>query len=82
MQDRSAITDNPAIFFIDESNGIQMRGGVEAAGRFMWAMAGNLPGFEEASRALYAGDLPRLRRLIRPWPADIRAQVVRMLRPR
>lgn len=25
---------------------------INAAGKFMWAMAGNLPGFEEASRAL------------------------------
>ena len=28
----------------------------EAASRFMWALAGNLPGFEEASRALFAGN--------------------------
>src|SRR5829696_7977686 len=40
----------------------------EAAGRFMWAMAGDLPGFEEASRALYAGDHARLRKLVRAWP--------------
>ncbi len=51
----------------------------EAAGRFMWAMAGNLAGFEEASRALYAGDAERLRTHTRAWPRDIRAQMDRML---
>ncbi len=48
----------------------------EAAGRFMWAMAGDLPGFEEASRALYAGDERRLRALVRAWPKDVRAHLL------
>ena len=52
----------------------------EAAGRFMTAMAGNRPGFEEASRALYAGDEARLVELIRGWPKDIRDYVGRLLR--
>jgi len=47
----------------------------DAAGKFMWAMAGNLPGFEEASRALYANDWPRLAELIRDWPEDIRKYI-------
>ncbi len=51
----------------------------EAAAKFMWAMGGNLPGFEEASRALYAKDDARLRELICDWPADIRAHVLRLL---
>jgi hypothetical protein len=50
----------------------------EAAGKFMWAMAGNLPGFEEASRALYAADRPRLERMVRLWPEDVRNHVVRL----
>ncbi len=37
----------------------------------MWAMAGNLPGFEEASRALFAGDRQRLEKLLRRWPKDV-----------
>ncbi len=49
----------------------------EAAGRFMSAMAGNLPGYEEASRALYAADRARLEDLIRHWPHDIRAYIER-----
>lgn len=44
----------------------------EAAYRFMAAMAGNAPGFEDAARALFAGDAARLRTLIQPWPADVR----------
>jgi hypothetical protein len=47
----------------------------EAAGRFMSAMAGNLPGYEEASRALYADDRARFDDLIRSWPHDIREYI-------
>lgn len=48
------------------------RSATEAAGKFMWVMAGNLPNFEEASRALYAKDPERLTSLIGDWPPDIR----------
>lgn len=44
----------------------------EAAYRFMSAMAGDLPGFEEASRALFAGDSKRFDDCIAVWPEDIR----------
>jgi hypothetical protein len=44
----------------------------ETAYRFMAAMAGNLPGFEEASRALFAADRARFEDLTAAWPADIR----------
>ena len=44
----------------------------EATGRFLSAMAGNRPGYEEATRALYAGNWSRFQQLIRPWPKDIR----------
>ena len=50
----------------------------DAASRFMWAMAGNLPDFEEASRALFADDRARFTELTRRWPKDVRAHVVRM----
>ena len=50
----------------------------EAAGRFMWALAGDLPGFEEASRALFAGNRQRLTDLTRNWPGDIRAHLLRL----
>jgi len=43
----------------------------EAAYRFMSAMAGNEPGFEEAARALFGGDLERFAKLVEPWPIDV-----------
>jgi hypothetical protein len=51
----------------------------DAAYRFMSAMAGDRPGFEEAARALFAGDRDRLAWLSRDWPDDIRRQVFRCL---
>ncbi|MBX3207317.1 MAG: DUF2239 family protein [Labilithrix sp.] len=51
----------------------------EAAGKFMWTIAGDLPGFEEASRALYARDDARLGALTRSWPKDIAAHVAALV---
>lgn len=51
----------------------------DVAHRFMYAIAGDLPGFEEAARALYAWDLPRLEQLIGEWPQDIRDHVMGIL---
>jgi hypothetical protein len=50
----------------------------EAAYHFMSAMAGNLPGFEEATRALFADDRRRMAGHIATWPADIRDHVVKL----
>jgi uncharacterized protein len=50
----------------------------EAAYHFMSAMAGNLAGFEEASRALFADDRRRFVELIAGWPGDIRDHVVKL----
>ena len=49
----------------------------DATYRFCSAIAGNLPGFEEAMRALYAGD--GFAAAIAQWPADIRDHALRML---
>lgn len=40
--------------------------------RFMSAMAGDFPGFEEATRALFADDMVRFRAETGEWPADVR----------
>jgi len=48
-----------------------------AAGRIMSAIAGNLPGYEEASRALYAADRANFEERILDWPHDIRAYIQR-----
>lgn len=51
----------------------ERRAAREAAYRVMAALAGDLPGFEEATRALFADDTPRLDAHMAAWPADIRA---------
>jgi uncharacterized protein len=43
-----------------------------AAYRFMLVMAGNEAGFEEANRALWAGDREKFEWETRPWPVDVR----------
>ncbi len=48
---------------------------------FMSAIAGDLPGFEEATRALFAGDADRLTAQIAAWPPDVRHLVVRLAQP-
>ena len=47
--------------------------------RFMWAMGGDLPHFEDATRALYGESDERLEDLIAAWPADVRAHIVRLV---
>ena len=53
---------------------------IAATGRFLSVMAGNLPGYEEASRALYARDRKRFNELTREWPKDIRLHAQRQVR--
>ncbi len=52
-----------------------LRQAQEGAYRVMTAMAGNLPGYEEAVRALFAGDRTRLHELSAVWPTDLAAYV-------
>ena len=48
------------------------RAAQEATFRFMQAMAGDQPGFEEASRALFAGDVARFEGHVARWADDVR----------
>jgi hypothetical protein len=57
----------------------EARSAIEAAGRFLTAMAGDLPGYEEATRALYGRDRRRFEELIRDWPTDIRRHAQRLV---
>lgn len=50
----------------------------ESAYRFMYAMAGDRDNFEEASRALFAWDLDRLKELTATWPKDVREYVYKL----
>jgi hypothetical protein len=56
----------------------RVRAAQEAAYRFMSAIAGNLPGFEEAARALFAYDRRRFAELIAGWPEDLRDYAIRL----
>ena len=51
----------------------QARLAQDAAYRFMLAALGDAPGFEEATRALYAGDEDRFDAEAARWPKDLRS---------
>ena len=57
---------------------VSVRASRENAYRFMSEMAGDLPGFEEASRALFAGDKTKFENLVAPWPEDVRLQLAKL----
>lgn len=50
----------------------------DAAYRFLSMMAGDRAGFEEACRALYAGDFDRFGEASRGWPEDLRRYAARL----
>jgi hypothetical protein len=50
----------------------------QAAYRFISMLAGDLPGYEEACRALFAGELERFRAAAAPWPEDVREHGLRL----
>ncbi|PLY39514.1 hypothetical protein CSZ94_25900 [Janthinobacterium sp. ROICE36] len=50
----------------------------EAAYTVMNALAGDAPGFEEASRALFAGKQPAFLSCVQEWPADMREYVLQL----
>ena len=54
------------------ADGDRRRVAQEAAYRFMQAMAGNEAGFDEAARALFAGDIGRFEEHSATWPDDVR----------
>ena len=56
----------------------RVRKGREAAYRFMTAVAGDLPGYEEATRMLFAGDAAGFEAAVEAWPEGVREHV-RML---
>ncbi|WP_448099303.1 DUF2239 family protein [Luteibacter yeojuensis] len=47
----------------------------ESVDRIMLALAGNLPGYEEASRAFHRHEAERFETLIHEWPEDVRDYV-------
>ncbi len=59
-----------------DPRGEASRPDLEAVSRMMTALAGNLPDFEEATRALYRKDAGLLKECIATWPADVRQFVL------
>ena len=53
----------------------QARLASEATDRTMRTLAGDLPGFEEASRAFWRGERAAFERRTADWPADVRAHL-------
>jgi len=56
----------------------QQRQRQEATYRFMASIGGNLPGFEEATRALFAHDPARFMQHTAAWPRDVREYATHM----
>ncbi|MGF9696659.1 MULTISPECIES: DUF2239 family protein [Paenibacillus] len=56
----------------------RIRESQEATYNFMTAMAGNFQQYEEALRALYAGDLDRFYHFINDWTPDIRNYIKKL----
>lgn len=50
----------------------------DAAYKYLWAMAGDLPQYEEASRALNANQSDRFSDWVQAWPQDIRDHALRL----
>lgn len=55
------------------------RRATEATYRFLLAVAGDAPGFEEAMRALFAGDRPAFEARLVGWPDDVRTHALALL---
>ena len=53
----------------------KLRYSKEVLYRFMSAMAGDLAGFEEATRSLFAGNQAKFNEITASWPIDIRVHV-------
>ncbi|MGO9771170.1 MAG: DUF2239 family protein [Roseiarcus sp.] len=49
-----------------------------AAYRFLHAIAGDFPGFEEAARVLFAGDRAAFADRIASWPTDVQSYAMRL----
>jgi uncharacterized protein len=57
----------------------RVRQAQDAAYRFMSAIAGDRPGFEEATRALFAADARRFEECIGAWPEHIRTHAKQLV---
>ncbi len=56
----------------------QIKQAQERVHKFMTALAGDLPDYEEALRALYAKDKKKFILIVTEWPRDIREYIKKM----
>ncbi|WP_092036710.1 DUF2239 family protein [Methylobacterium pseudosasicola] len=56
----------------------RMKAAREASYRFLSALAGDLPGFEDVIRALFAGDADSFADRMAEWPPDIRDHALKL----
>jgi hypothetical protein len=56
----------------------QAKAAREAAYRFLTALAGDLPGFEEAIRSLFAGREQDFAERMKAWPPDVRRHALKL----
>lgn len=71
----ASITLRKLVEAAQRSSATAAKARAEATYRFMAAIAGDLPDFEEATRALFANDRGRLAVLTARWPRDIAEEV-------
>lgn len=64
-----------------KSPAAQRRRAQEAANRIMTVLAGDRPGFEEATRALFAGDAAKFAAQTASWPNDVRDYATKIAAP-
>lgn len=60
------------------SEASQKKASQEACYRFISVLAGNLPNFEEATRALYAGDSVKFKEMVAVWPMDVQVYAFKL----
>lgn len=56
----------------------RQRAAQEGAYRFLTAVAGDFPGYEESLRALFAGNAAEFQRQASAWPEDVRNYAIRL----
>lgn len=54
-----------------------VRSAQDSTNRFISAIAGDLPGFEDATRALYSGNEAAFKEQVKHWPKDVRKQALK-----
>ncbi len=64
-----------------DPDGERRRGAMAATDRFLGVMGGDLPDYEDATRALYAGDGGAFGTQLQGWPQDVRTHALYLAAP-